>query len=233
MQSISKSFQALIRDEDFRNIYIRSFLDRFVYSSTDLEKDLTGESRKEAIENLLDAFNLVMELGNRKVSPFDLVDIGDAVNKSGGISGFRKINVSAGHLAEWTPVAPSKILYNLYSLLDNYYNVWCDLDVYEKEARLHINLMRIHPFEDGNKRSTKIILNGNLFKQGYPPVVITEGETNLYYKYINEENYAGFATFLKMKSLEELNTMASYYKIMKDIPISESIIDSIEQGGRK
>ena len=34
-------------------------------------------------------------------------------------------------------------------------------DIYEREALFHIGLMRIHPFEDGNKRTAKIIMNAN------------------------------------------------------------------------
>ena len=42
-----------------------------------------------------------------------------------------------------------------------------DLTIYEREALFHIGLMRIHPFEDGNKRTAKIIMNANFFKKNY------------------------------------------------------------------
>lgn len=228
---ITDIFSKLLSDEEFKNEYLLAFLDRFVYSTTDLEKELDSEKRKKAIESLLEAYNFLMEHSDGKLSPYDLVNVGDAVNRETGIEGFRRIVVSAGHLAKWTPVAPSSIYYSLYSLFDNYYNVWCARDVYEKEAAFHIKLMRIHPFEDGNKRAAKIIMNANFVKQNYPPVVITEGETELYYEFINNEDVVGFAKFLKSKSLQELSTMMSYYKVAKKIPITDSVIETMTNEG--
>ena len=129
----------------------------------------------------------------------------------------------------------NSIYYSIYSLLDNYYNVWTYRDVYEKEAEFHIMLMRIHPFEDGNKRAAKILMNANFVKQNYPPVIITEGDTELYYKFINNQDVMGFAKFLKERSLQELQTLISYYKVAHKIPITDSVIDAMnnDEGGRK
>lgn len=235
--SITEIFDKLLEDKKFRNNYFLAYLDRFVYSATDLEKQLTSEKRKKAIESLLEAFNYLMEKGDEKLSPIDISIIGNFVNQDSGIQGFRKINVSAGKYADWIPVEPRSIYYYLYSLLDNYYNIWQERDVYEKEATFHIMLMRIHPFEDGNKRMAKIILNANLVKQNYPPVIITEEETEKYYEFINNQDVEGFATFLKSKSMQELNNIISNYKVAYNIPITESVYDTINlennEGGRK
>jgi len=223
--SINDIFQKLLEDENFREKYILSFLDRFVYKATDLEKGLTTEQRKKAISNLLDAYQYLILSVDDKLSPVDISYVGDSINKESGFEGFRKIEVSAGKYAEWAPVPSRNIYFSLYSLLDNYYNVWNDRDIYEKEAAFHITLMRIHPFEDGNKRTAKILMNANFVKQNYPPVVITEGDTDLYYRFINDQDVEGFAKFLKEKSLQELNILISYYKIAYDIPITDSILD--------
>lgn len=233
---IAEIFEKLLHDDGFRKNYFLGYADRFVYSATDLEKGLSSEERKAAIQNLLLALKYLMdEVRDRKLSFGDIVKVGDLVNLENGIAGIRKVNVSAGHLAEWHPVYPRQIYLALYNLLNNYYNVWCDRDIYEREALFHIGLMRIHPFEDGNKRTAKIIMNANFVKQNYPPVIITEEETELYYKFINDEDEIGFAKFLKSKSLQELNTLMSYYKVAFNIPITDSVIDmmGIEiSGGR-
>lgn len=233
--SITEIFEKLLSNPEFKEQYLLAYLDRFVYNVTDLEKDLTQEKRKEAIESLLEAFHYLMQSDAPKISPLDIIKVGDCVNKDSGIEGFRKIKVSAGRYAEWTPVPVSSIYYYLYSLLNNYYNVWTDRDVYEKEAEFHIDLMRIHPFEDGNKRMSKIVMNANLVKQNYPPVIITENDTEIYYKFINNRDVEGFSRFLKERSLQELQTLISYYKVAHNIPITESLINTLEyeDGGRK
>ena len=54
-----------------------------------------------------------------------------------------------------------------------------------KEA--HIVFEQIHPFEDGNGRVGRIILNWQRVKVGMPILVIKESEKNEYYKWFDEK----------------------------------------------
>lgn len=46
-------------------------------------------------------------------------------------------------------------------------------------AEFHYKFIRIHPFDDGNGRSARILMNFILMKHGYPPVVVkTEDKAN-------------------------------------------------------
>ncbi len=230
--SLQEEFSKLMQDENFKNKYLLFFLDRFVYATADIEDVESLEERQKIINNLLESLKYISDLNESKLSPYDFAIIASFINKDNGLGeGFRKVNVTAGAYAEWIPVPKEKIYYSLYSLLDNYYNVWTFRDVYEKESEFHIRFMRIHPFEDGNKRVSKIILNSNLVRQNCPPVVITEGETKLYYSFINNEDVEGFAKFLREKSMQEFYTIVSYYKVLNSIPIQESLIDGPK--GRK
>ena len=227
-------FSKLLEDKQFKDNYFMFFLDRFVYQTADIEKEMNSEKRKKIIENLLEAFNYLFNMDNQKISPFDIIDIANIVNKEKGIEGIRKINVMAGKYAKWEPVEPKKVLLELYNLIDNYLNIWNARDIYEKEAAFHISLMRIHPFEDGNKRTAKLILTANLIRQNLPPVIINEDETEIYYDYINNEDVEGFAKFIKSKSIQELNSIISLYKNIRNIPITESLTDDMSSNfGRK
>lgn len=86
----------------------------------------------------------------------------------------------------------------------------------------HINFMRIHPFEDGNKRCAKIILASNLLKSFCAPIIITEEDTKEYYKYINNCDYDGFAEFLRKRSKLEIDTLVSLFKMKYNIPMDET-----------
>ena len=94
--------------------------------------------------------------------------------------------------------------------------MWEGIDPFLKEAMFHITYMRIHPFEDGNKRSAKLITTINLLKEGIPPVIITKEDTDEYYEFINNCDYNGFAEFLKQRSNLEDNTMIGFYKIVEN-----------------
>ena len=204
-------FANLLENEKFKNYYFRNFLDRFV------EELCKNEEKKKPIDNLLEVLNYLVAIEEGKLSPFDVIDIANKINIEDGIAGFRKINVLPGNYANWNPTSPNKIYMAMYSLFDNYYNVWNIRNVFEREAAFHISFMRIHPLEDGNKRVAKLIMSANLLKQNIPPVLITENETELYYDFINNEDVLGFAKFLENKSLEELQLLMSNYFTSEEI----------------
>ena len=41
---------------------------------------------------------------------------------------------------------------------------------------------KIHPFRDGNRRTARLLLNFELTKGGYPPVIINKEERESYYR---------------------------------------------------
>ena len=82
--------------------------------------------------------------------------------------------------------------------------------------------MRIHPFEDGNKRCAKIILASNLLKSFCAPIIITEEDTKEYYQLINNCDYEGFAEFLRQRSKLEMDTLVSLFKMKYNVPMDET-----------
>ena len=55
--------------------------------------------------------------------------------------------------------------------------------------RWHIQFEHIHPFEDGNGRTGRILMNLQLRKRGLPIMVIHEGkEQSEYYKWFKESS---------------------------------------------
>lgn len=217
-------FNYISSDEQFMANYLYTFMDRFVYSSADIEGITKEENRKQLIDDLMEALKLAMS--KQKITPYDIIDIGNIVNRTGGFSGIRKINVSAGNIAEFTPVSPNQILFRLYDICAQYRDLWCELDPYLREAYFHISLMRTHPFEDGNKRTTKILLTANLISNGCAPIIISKTDLQEYYQYLNTEDYEKMALFIKNRSLSELQNMIGIYKMQKNIPINQSL-DSI------
>lgn len=43
-------------------------------------------------------------------------------------------------------------------------------------ALAHYKLVDIHPFTDGNGRTSRLIMNLILLRSGYPPVIISKGD---------------------------------------------------------
>lgn len=83
------------------------------------------------------------------------------------------------------------------------------MQLMRREARFHIEFERIHPFADGNGRTGRIILNRNLIKLGYAPILITDTMMDLYKQFIDEQNYEAFAQVISIMSSQELSNWVS------------------------
>lgn len=203
--------------------YLNFFVERFVYSVAELEELENSEQRDLLILNILEAFsNLLLKAEPLNIG--DIIKTGDIINESYEVpKGLRKIGVTAGGKATFEPIAPNKIPGELQMLFYHYYHIWDELDPFLKEAMFNIKYMRIHPLEDGNKRSGKLIMNSNLWKAGIPPVIITKEDTDEYYKFLNNQDYDNFAEFLKQRSKLENNTLCGFYKSLNGLSITETI----------
>ncbi|MDP9172387.1 MAG: Fic family protein [Planctomycetota bacterium] len=55
-------------------------------------------------------------------------------------------------------------------------------------AELHYNLVAIHPFNDGNGRTARLMMNHHLLRHGYPYAIIEIGERGRYLAALDEAN---------------------------------------------
>lgn len=76
----------------------------------------------------------------------------------------------------------------MIELKNKYENEWKDLTVFERAVNLHMAITNIHPFSDGNGRCARLIMNYELIKNNYPPVLINESQKLSYYAIIEEIN---------------------------------------------
>ncbi|MFC3802265.1 Fic family protein [Cohnella sp. GCM10012308] len=60
-----------------------------------------------------------------------------------------------------------------------------------RAAVVHSDFVKIHPFVDGNGRTARLLLNLELMKAGYPPIVIEKEQRLAYYEALNEAHTTG------------------------------------------
>lgn len=78
---------------------------------------------------------------------------------------------------------PFALIQKLQNWIDLCYN---NEEVSEKEA--HVRFEQLHPFEDGNGRVGRILMNMQRLKRKKPILIIHEGAEQMeYYKWFNEE----------------------------------------------
>lgn len=121
--------------------------------------------------------------------------------------GYRTIQVFIRG-SEHIPPAPEKIpnLMNYY--VYNYNND--EQDIFTKIARYHIEFEKIHPFEDGNGRTGRLLLNYELLKNNIPPVVISKEDRVKYFEFLSNDNIIGLSEWLQELSSAEEERMKKF-----------------------
>lgn len=115
--------------------------------------------------------------------------------------------------SEHIPPEPEKVP-NL--IMDYIYNYNHDeQDIFTKIARYHIEFERIHPFEDGNGRTGRLIINYELLKNNLPPVVIAKENRVKYFEFLRNADINGLAEWLKELSAREKEKMEKFGYISK------------------
>lgn len=121
--------------------------------------------------------------------------------------GFRKVQVFIQG-SEYIPPEPEKVL----NLINYYvYNYNHDTqDIFSKISKYHIEFERIHPFEDGNGRTGRLLINYELLKNNLPPVVISKECRVKYFEFLKNGDVIKFAEWLNELSNKEKERMKRF-----------------------
>ncbi len=64
-------------------------------------------------------------------------------------------------------------------------------------SEFHYKFIRIHPFDDGNGRTARILMNFILMRFGYPPVIIKTEDKENYYSVLRQADAGQFSPFVE------------------------------------
>lgn len=182
------------------------------------------------LKDNLDAFDYAMQLD--QITVLEIIKINSLVNRSDvdKVEGFKKTNNDIFN-ASFTPTDKKNVPFEMQRLMAEYNENFGEtlLDpnesgisqdekmehiykLFRREALFHIRFERIHPFNDGNGRTGRIIMNFNLLKQGLAPVLITNFMSGDYKQYINDYNVESLTKMLVNSSSQQ---MTNWYSMNK------------------
>ena len=222
-----------LKDPIFYQRYIKNLNNRLIYSNNRLElshkemDDLYDYANVSTLDDNYEAFNLLLEkLNSKEERPLIqelIIKVANTINRNAMYisNGYRKGGDDVAFDEKYPIEQHKNIEEKMQELLDKYYGEWSKLDVFEREARFNIEFLRIHPFEDGNGRTSRLLLNFNLLRQGYAPVLIPVDKREEYFAARNREDVDSIRKLFKESSeheLSALNDLIEKYKKENEKP---------------
>lgn len=116
--------------------------------------------------------------------------------------------------AKHKPPVPSEMYYQIKEFFSNM-NSKSDLNPIELAAWTHAEFVKIHPFVDGNGRTSRLIMNYQLMSNGFLPVSVNKEDRLEYFSYLEEYAVNGklapFADFIAELEEQQLDEYLSIF----------------------
>lgn len=95
------------------------------------------------------------------------------------------------------------------------YNTWSEYHPIIQATLLHGELVKIHPFVDGNGRTSRLLMNLVLMNNGYNPVIIKKESRLKYYEALDKAHTTGnYTDFVKLVTELEAEMLKKYLKLL-------------------
>ncbi len=176
-----------------------------------LKEHLEAINHEKAIlylETIVKEKNPITEWNIKNIHRLILKDIDD---KNSGR--YREENVmikGASHVPPdylKVPELMEKLIVN-YGTLKSYHPII-------KAALLHGELVKIHPFIDGNGRTSRLLMNLDLMNSGYNPVIIKKKDRLEYYEALDKAHTTGnYTDFVKLVTKLEIEILKKYLDLL-------------------
>ena len=129
---------------------------------------------------------------------------------------FRKTQVYVG---DHVPPNPTDVERLMDDFDDWLYSREADLlHPIELAALAHFKLVHIHPFTDGNGRTSRLLMNLFLMQAGYPPVIVRKEQRFEYYSYLQQGNLGDVRPFIRFVARCTENTLDEYLSAVTIYP---------------
>jgi Fic family protein len=98
---------------------------------------------------------------------------------------------------------------------------WINKNIYTQHpviisAVAHYNMVRIHPFDDGNGRGARILMNVILIKTKYPPAIIKMENRRKYLEALEHGDKGNLTPFVEFVSQSLIDTATEMLKVLKN-----------------
>lgn len=177
-----------------------------------LKDHLEAKNHQEALEYLYD---LVEKDKNNTFSENLIRSLNQIVQQSidkEWAGRYRNSGVIIGGASHKPPEAIE--VPNLMKELVNWYAENIKLHPVELAGRIHHKLVCIHPFFDGNGRTSRLMMNIILMQAGFPLVVILKSDRRRYYAALSAADNGNYSLFVNFVARAVERTLDIYLKVL-------------------
>ena len=170
-------------------------------------------NHKEAIEFLEELVQYNNELSEKDIKNIHAIVLKGIDNENAGRYRTENVIISgASHIPPDAIIVPElmeKFIYRYDEWKEKYHPIIV-------AALLHAEFVKIHPFIDGNGRTARLLMNFEVMKNGYPPIIIKNEERHKYYDALDVGALTGdYTDFVKMVTKQAEEMIDLYLKIIK------------------
>jgi len=177
-----------------------------------LREHFEAINHKEAIifvEHLVSQDEVLSEYSIKSLHSLILKNIDD---KNAG--SYRDINVLISG-AKHRPPHHIEVASKMEEFIHWYKTSAQELHPIERACRVHIDFVGIHPFIDGNGRTSRLLMNFELMKSGFPPVVLRVEHRLAYYDALDKAHTLGdYSDFISLVSQSVEESFEPYWFVL-------------------
>ena len=218
--------------------YLKDFITRSTYNSNAIEGNkLTLAETRELLYcdmNLkinADGRSINEAINHKRAMEYAFLNIHNYISNS-TIENIN--NIINGNIKKFfLPDCGEKVNINIFLNMEDYENfeknkrnylMWDyfydGTNIFRRIAEKYFLFEKRHPFENGNGRTGRILINYELIKNNIVPIVIEKENKKEYLKFLEEADFVGFGEWIKTLSNEEKKRL-EYFELVKNQKQSE------------
>ncbi len=196
-----------------------------------LKDHLEAKDHYEALEYLSD----LVEKGKRQTVSEQLIRNVHQIVMQGTerewAGKYRNSNVIIGG-AKHRPPDASDVSYEMARLIKWWRASQKKLHIVELAARVHHQLVYIHPFFDGNGRVARMIMNLILLQAGFPLTIILKNDRKKYYRVLAQADEKKPASFIRFVAQAVERSLGIYLKILTPVSKKREEFITLKEASR-
>lgn len=104
----------------------------------------------------------------------------------------------------------------MQKFIAEYHREWTGYHPVVRAALLHGEFVKIHPFIDGNGRTARLLLNFELMRSGYPPIIIKNDQRAQYYDALDlAHTTMNYEPFIRLVSDLEIESEKLWLSVLE------------------